>query len=606
MRDLISHPSSWLAPSPGVRRSSGVWRSSGVRRSSGVARVSTLVLSCVLLAWTPLVLSVESESAAGARPDPLLEAKLETQVIHIECIVRYQTSEGIYIDAGSDDGIAVGQTGAVEFVDGRRVDVEVVVVAGDSTFLRATGERFGVLPTGRRLAVYLDSVVAPSEERRRSSTLIDRSSQERDDGFVPLLQPPAMQQGVASDTRDVMSGSLSFREMFQTTQEGDLDFHRTQIRTRGKWDRIDGTPWSLDWSADIHYRGGRALAGTSGYEELRLELYSLSLSRRFDDRSTIRIGRFIPQALPSIGYLDGVVAEKVIDDEWRVGAAAGLKPRRGRLQFSIKEPTVTPYVSYAKGQPGIDYYTATAGLLTSGFEGKLDRIAVLVDQRADLGRWNIYSSSEIDFDSGAGDTRTFIEVTRLNVNASYREGPYTWRGGVDRYELTDSDAERDDVPQLVLDEEEYFEQGYWRGWLGASQRLSESYEVDQEVSFTDSDRGSDAVRYALGLTRRGLPGLPSATARVQIYNLEGADLQGYGGRLSAFLPCMNGELALQPSLSFRVAEFDLDTEDFFFADVALRGHWIPSRTWSLSSGISYGFTDDDGRLLIDVALTYRW
>ncbi|MEM7163934.1 MAG: hypothetical protein AAF581_00635 [Planctomycetota bacterium] len=530
--------------------------------------------------------------------------------VAVEATVRYQTSEGIYIDVGSSGGLAVGQVGWIELgrdVAGQdRVAVEVVTVASDSAFLRSTGERFRNVAVGERITIVVDGIKVTPPTASRSTTLIDRNGTERDDGFVPLLVPPAMQQGVASDTRDIISGRITFRQLFQVTQEGDLDFHRTQIRTRGKWDRLDGTPWSLEWSGDLHYRGGDALAGTSGYQELRPEVYHLSLSRRFDDESTLRVGRFIPTALPSVGYLDGVVGEKILDDHWRVGVAGGLKPRRGRLEFSVDEPTVAPYVSYAAGAPGVDYYTGTAGFLASVFDGHMDRMALLVDQRLDSGPWTLYSSSEVDFDSGKNDTRKIVEITRLNLNTTYRDGPWTWRGGVDRFELTDSDAERDDVPALVLQEDAYFDQGYWRGWIGAAQRLSDKYEIDEEVSYTNSDDGSDALRWALGLTRRGLPGMPSGTARLQLYNLEGTDLQGYGGRVSAFLPYASGEIALQPSVSFRVAEFDLDSDDFFFADVGLRGHWLPAQPWSFSGGVSYGFTEDDGRLLIDVALTYRW
>ena len=43
-----------------------------------------------------------------------------------------------------------------------------------------------------------------------------------------------------------------------------------------------------------------------------------------------------------------------------------------------------------------------------------------------------------------------------------------------------------------------------------------------------------------------------------------------GGRASGYLPLAGPRISLEPSLTFRMADFDLDDEEFEFTDVALR------------------------------------
>ena len=44
------------------------------------------------------------------------------------------------------------------------------------------------------------------------------------------------------------------------------------------------------------------------------------------------------------------------------------------------------------------YYSGTAGILTSLYDGDPDRLAFLLDQTATLGRLSLFSSTEVDFD----------------------------------------------------------------------------------------------------------------------------------------------------------------------------------------------------------------
>ena len=80
----------------------------------------------------------------------------------------------------------------------------------------------------------------------------------------------------------------------------------------------------------------------------------------------------------------------------------------------------------------------------------------------------------------------------------------------------------------------------------------------------------------------------------------------YGGRLTGYLPFANQRLSLQPAVVFRLLETDFDDDEFAFTDVSLRANWVLSRSWILSSGASYGLTDEEQRVFVDISLTFKW
>lgn len=48
------------------------------------------------------------------------------------------------------------------------------------------------------------------------------------------------------------------------------------------------------------------------------------------------------------------------------------------------------------------------------------------------------------------------------------------------------------------------------------------------------------------------------------------------------------------------------SDDLGLLDVSLRAQWAASKTWSLSGGVSYAITSEEDRVLVDIAVTYRW
>ncbi|MEM7235870.1 MAG: hypothetical protein AAF517_27125, partial [Planctomycetota bacterium] len=467
----------------------------------------------------------------------------------VQCRFLYSTTEGFFLDVGRDSGLEAGVVAQLVVGEEKVAEVEAVNVSTDNSFFRVRRE-IGDLPSGGQqvqLVFERQSKKTRKKKRSRSATLKD--PRQGKDNFKPLLSPELGTTGFTEES-DLFHGRMTVRQLYQLSSQSQHDFARTQLRSSGTYERIDGTPWTLEWSADFSYRSGDAVE--THLNDMRFKLYRLALFRRFDHRSFVRFGRFIPRELPSLGFFDGIQGELAITDHFRVGSLVGARPTRDDLWFSGKEQSAVGYATMEVGTRRELHYLHTSGLMASLFEGSPDRMAVFTDQSFEAGNFHLFSSSEVDFDIGGGvSSRESVRLTRLDLIANYRIWKFlNLRGGADRYELPDTAAERDVINIGTIDVERFLNTSYWRYWAGAFHELPGKVRLSEEVSFTDAS-GKDAIRFTVSVSRRGLPGFPDGTVTLSGYNLEGQILQGYGGRLAFYLPFMDHRLILEPSVSAR-------------------------------------------------------
>ena len=159
----------------------------------------------------------------------------------LDCRIIFQTAEGVYVDVGSGSSLRAGDTGWIRRGGERIADFVIDSVSDDSSFLRIAGPRPENFPaTGDAIAIVVADASgrpaeAPSPEPRppTSSTLKDRTRE--DDSFVPLLAPPDMRNFVTTDEKNLFHGKLSVRQMFQVSDDDDLDYFLTRFNSAGSF-----------------------------------------------------------------------------------------------------------------------------------------------------------------------------------------------------------------------------------------------------------------------------------------------------------------------------------------------------------------------------------
>jgi len=524
----------------------------------------------------------------------------------VECRVTSQTADGIYVNSGKADGLEPGFHGIVQRIGREIARVEVEEVATNSALLRVFSTRGNEYPrVGDRVSVFVDrrsDGQVAADKKQRSPTVKELS--ETEEPFVPLLAPAERSRGFPEPS-NLFHGRVWVNELFQTDLKNSEDFSTTRVGSSGTLERINRTPWSLDWSGDVSYRDGNALRNTRDYQELRPRLFRLNFSRRFDNGSYLRLGRVLPRELPSVGYVDGVQGDKAINDSFRIGAITGFKPTRGDLGINGKEPLAVAYGTVEAGEWESLYYSGTAGILGSLYEGKADRLAVLLDQRANLGRWlSLFSSSEVDLDAGGAEFRSGVRLTRFDVYASSRVTSFlTVRGGTDHFEQLDTQAERGFLESPGA---ERFDRGYWRYWVGSSLYLPWNVHLDKQVGFIDGPMNPFTARWQVTLSRTSTQWLAGTRVSVTVYNIEGADAEGYGGQVYAFVPLCKGNVSIQPSLGFRLLDSTVTAEDFDLTNFSVRALWHVTSSWSVHAGVSGSLGPSIGALLWDMGVSFRW
>jgi hypothetical protein len=530
----------------------------------------------------------------------LLVSALLAQEQDVVCRVSYVAADGLYVDAGREQGLAEGDIGIV-YQEGAEIGrARVVAVSAASARLALESRSADKDPkAGDRVVFRVESerVAEPAPVPEAGPT-----GKKKEPGFVPLLEK---QNGKAKITqkKNVAHGRISVRQLIQT---GLSDYWTTIVGTSGSVDRLGGAPWTLRWSGNLSARGGDGYSDST-LEGARLDLYELSLTRRINEEgSQAKFGRFLPYQLPGAGYFDGGQAELVLSETLRIGALLGFKPTRDDLTPSADEPAGALYATITSGERGGRYFSGTFGLLGSAFDGDFDRLVALVRQRLEFGRaFRIDSTAEIDFDVGSALFRQGTRLTRFDARITTEPAKGTrLRAGVDHYEHLDTAAERDTLGGFV--DALYFDRGSWRYFAGVRQQLPWDLTIDLEVAIVNSPDTDDTPHVSLGITRREIFGIPYSTLSLTVYNLEGSGADGLGGVLTAYLPLSNGEWTVIPSLGFRTFDIDSSASSFDVTNVRIHVGRALSSRWSVHVAVAHLFADGDDTTQGEIGVRYRW
>jgi hypothetical protein len=527
--------------------------------------------------------------------------------------ITYEAQDGVYVDVGTDQGLRPGLSGTLGLDDGRVFTFEVLATEQQAALLRLAGYRGGAGLTGRMVELTFSQesprpaqrTPARLEDPNASSTpRVGSGSARGEEEFVPLLAPAPRGPEVPSLPSN-SHGRVTVLQVFQTDAAGGLGYSVTRVGSTGNLNRMAGSLWGFEWSGDLRYRDGEAFVSHPEYRQAHLDLYRAMFQRPLGTDGFFRFGRFVPYELPRIGFVDGLQGQVAQGEHARLGVIGGLKPDRLDLDPSAQEPLVAPYVTYETGPHQGWYYTGTVGLLNSYYDGGIDRLALLLNQCAGLGPGlTLYSTAAVDFDVGAAEIRTGTRLTQLDVSAvSALTSFLTLRAGVGHWERLDDQAERDLLP---FEDERFFEDGYWRYWIGSGQKLPGNLQLYEEVGYIDSDTVDSDVRWEVSVARSGLGAWRDASVTVAVYNLVAYGDDGYGCRVAAHLPLNKGTVLVQPAAGFRMLRTDTQAGDISLSYLSVGLDGCISRQWGVFGGATYFHGDDADSTLLELGLRFAW
>jgi hypothetical protein len=100
--------------------------------------------------------------------------------------------------------------------------------------------------------------------------------------------------------------------------------------------------------------------------------------------------------------------------------------------------------------------------------------------------------------------------------------------------------------------------------------------------------------------------LPGDYLAATVFNLDGLDSKGYGGRFWSAFPFLENRLTLRAGFGVRFLETRDTDKTLAVTDLSLYADWWITRAWSVYAGTNYTFGDEVSSILFDFGADFRW
>jgi len=379
--------------------------------------------------------------------------------------ITYVTPGGVYIDAGSAQGLREGDVVDVVRLDAVAARLTVIAVSSRTALCRAEG---GAPPLSVGEAVQF----APRLDDPRRT---EGDSTSRGATSTPAAQPSpgaGAPRGAARAEPDAPHGG--FREIGARGRVG-VRFLATLDRAAGGGDLLqpaldirltdENSPnvplgYAVDVRARRTYRresdGDASAAG-------RTKVYRLASSWAPGDGGfQLTLGRQLSSSLASVSVFDGALAEMAAE-RWRGGLFTGTQPDPATFRYSTAVREHGGYLQFIAGSDDPVRGSVTLGAIGSYEKGDVSREFLFVQSHLSTRRLSTYLTQEIDFnrawkaDMEAGN----VSLTSTFSSLRYRQSDkLEFSAGFDNRRSVRLYRDRV-TPETDFDDS--FRQGLWAG-----------------------------------------------------------------------------------------------------------------------------------------------
>jgi len=328
--------------------------------------------------------------------------------------VKYLSTENVYLNAGSKDGLAVGARLSVIGPQGVKAELEVVYVSEHSASCVPVGEARDVKVGDK---VRLNSV--PTVD---TTTTVDTVNSP-----APVA-PPVVEQVKPKPVRRTVpvTGSISLLlYRWNDNAPSNLDFTQTTARVSLRARRLFGKEMTFSMRGRGRFdKRQRNLSSDITRNDWQNSLWELSLSYQ---EPTSRIhtiaGRMLLPQASSVGYLDGLVLEGIISERFHVGVLGGTSPDWLYQDTRVPLMKAGGYFAYVSGEPTAFRIEQTLGGVGEWHSGEINREYLISQGRLGTGsNWGISHTAELDVNRGWRRTRagSALQLSNLYLNGWVR------------------------------------------------------------------------------------------------------------------------------------------------------------------------------------------
>lgn len=498
--------------------------------------------------------------------------------------ISYLTSATVYIDAGRDDGVDMGQV--LEVLRGGEVIATLKVT--DVSSHRAVCAR----QDGSIELVVGDTV-----------RFVPRATLPPAEPTWPSASTSAGRNPEKGGRRDVgLHGRVGVRYLaVKGRQPDDSSFSQPALDLRLDGTQVGGAP--IDLMVDVRSRTTyRTLTNQPTESDNQTSVYRMAVSWRQEGSPwRLTAGRTLSPSLAVIDIFDGVEGQYT-GRRWNAGLFSGTQPVEGDLGYSSDVREHGGYVGVRSEASSERRWALTTGLIGSYTQGEINRefsylqgsyidrkLSVWMTQETDLNRgWR----KEVEGES-VSMSSTFLNLRFRASDMWTMFAGYDNRRNVRLY--------RDRITPVTE-----FDDAYRQGtWGGVTCRFAGHFTIGADARFSDGGSAGSADGYTLTLGADRL-----TRAQLQFHSRStrytNDRVEGWLHALSAGVAAgsrwyigIDGGVRDETNLSSSVLESTL-TWYGLQVDVTLGRHWFASVTGESSSG------GDGAQDQVYASVTYRF
>jgi hypothetical protein len=400
-------------------------------------------------------------------------------------LVKYESSEHIYIDGGSGDGVVVGDTLEILKADSTVTEIVAEFVSEHSSSCKIISGQKGGLKGLSARQKHAKPIMAeiPEEDQTRP-------------GPESEIEADLQAERKPREKSSFIKGRAAV-QLYTYNDRGpaDLDIFQPTFRANLEIQNLGNENLTLKIRTRTRYTDRtRSYNSNVSDSEWRNRIYETSLNYDNGGRGIgFRLGRIIAGSFSGVGYIDGLVAFARFSETLEAGVFAGTQPQWQYADFQTTLQKYGAYVNFKKGHRRGIRYESTLALAAEYHTSTVSREFIHLRNRiSQSGKWNIYQSLDLDINRDWRKERTGESMILSNLYLSGSINPYSWLRATISYD----NRKRYWTYDIQSLDESLFDDRYRRGVkTGLTFNLPHNYMISTNLGFRGIE-GEDESRYS--------------------------------------------------------------------------------------------------------------
>ena len=332
--------------------------------------------------------------------------------------VSYVSATTIYLAAGRDDSLAIGDTMIVEHEGSKICSVVAIAVSKHSTASQIVSGKGPVLVGD---TVRISKVFAIPEPLKESGA---------------KLQVPATHEssvgGARPETRrgdpaeNIVSGRVAMQYSGVSAEDSRFNLSQPSALTRIEISRLFGTQLRFSMYGRSYYDLSANYNRFGNNSRLNIRMYEFTLSEgELDGLYGYSVGRVTSRFVGGMGTFDGAQMYYRVG-EFTSGILYGAQVGDRTMSIDGDDRRGALFVNYRYGADFLHQYDGTIAYARQLYEGKLDREFFYIQNLATIGsEFNLYQSAEVETQEINNGVRT-TSPKLSNMFLSFNYFPLQW------------------------------------------------------------------------------------------------------------------------------------------------------------------------------------